>query len=121
MNRVVLFALALAALGLAPARAAALQIVLSEVLYDAVGIDDGRVFVELFGPPGAALSGLTLEGVNGANGAVSPVLLLSGSVPPDGFFVVADRSGGSTEVPNADLLLDFDFQKGHQTQAKTGP
>lgn len=87
-------------------------VTISEVLYDASGSDDGQVFVELWGSPGTSLDGYTLEGVNGSGGAVGPVLTLSGSIPGDGFFVVADQSGGASAVANADLLLDFDFQNG---------
>lgn len=100
------------ALALAPAPAAALPL-LSEVLYDADGADDGLVFVELYGAAGALLDGLRVEGVNGANGSVGPVLELSGVFPADGVFVVADEaSGDGTGVANADLLLSFDFQNG---------
>ncbi len=86
---------------------------LSEVFYDASGSDDGLIFVELWGTPGTGLDGLRIEGVNGSNGAVGPVLELSGSIPSDGLFVVADDAGdGTTAVANADLILDFDFQNG---------
>jgi hypothetical protein len=100
------------ALMLVPASASCLPL-LSEVFYDAVGSDDGKVFVELFGEPGSPLDGFTLEGVNGANGSVTVSLALAGSFPEDGFFVVADDAGGgTTSVPGADLLLNFDFQNG---------
>ena len=86
---------------------------ISEVLYDATGSDLGRVFVELYGAPGTSLAGLFLEGVNGANGAVAPVLALSGQIPDDGFFVIASDPGdGITLVAEADLVLAFDFQNG---------
>jgi hypothetical protein len=95
-----------------PAPACALPLI-SEVLYDAVGSDNGRSFVELYGAAGTSLDGLVVEGVNGANGAVAPVLALSGVIPDDGFFVVADdRGDGGSDVVNADLVLDFDFQNG---------
>ncbi len=98
--------------GLAPATAGALPVI-SEFLYDAVGSDDGRGFVELYGAPGTLLDGLRLEGVNGSGGAIGPALTLSGAIPADGFFVVADDlSGGPTLVANADLVLNFDFQNG---------
>jgi hypothetical protein len=106
---------------LSAGRASALEVRLSELLYDAVGSDAGRVFAELYGPPGLDLAGLTLEGVNGSNGAVGPILSLSGTVPADGFFVVADEEGGTTLVPNADLLLDFDFQNGPDSVVLRGP
>ena len=43
--------LAVALLGAAPAFAVPL---LSEVYYDAVGVDDGQSFVELYGAPGSS-------------------------------------------------------------------
>jgi len=108
-GRAVLLALVCGALA-SPATALPL---LSEVFYDAMGSDDGAVFVELFGAPGSSLSGLSLEGVNGAGGAVTTRISLSGVIPPDGLFVVADRgAGGSSQVVGADLLADFDFQNG---------
>ncbi len=86
---------------------------ISEVYYDAVGSDNGVSFVEIFGPAGASLEGLVLEGVNGSDGAVSPKLTLGGVIPADGFFVVADDAGGGiTSVLDADLVLNFDFQNG---------
>ena len=97
---------------LAPSPALALPL-LSELLYDAVGSDDGRGFVELYGVPGTSLDGMRIEGVNGSGGAIGPSLVLSGVIPADGFFVVADDlAGGPTLVPNADLVLSFDFQNG---------
>lgn len=95
-----------------PAVAPALPI-LSEVFYDAEGSDDGHVFVELFGSPGTSLEGLFVEGVNGANGAVTARVELSGSIGPSGLFVLADRTGGGTSfVSGADQFANFDFQNG---------
>lgn len=103
----------LCCLGLvAGAGAASATPVISEIYYDAVGSDDGQSFVEIYGTAGSALDGLRLEGVNGANGAVGPIVALSGMIPGDGVFVVADSSGGTTSVANADLLANFDFQNG---------
>ncbi len=93
-----------------PAVSSALTI--SEVLYDAEGSDDGKVFVELFGAAGTALDGYTLVGINGANGAAGPALALAGVIPSDGFWVLADLAQGITQVSGADLLLDFDLQNG---------
>lgn len=96
-----------------PASVAWSMPLISEVLYDAVGSDDGLVFVELSGTPGAPVDGLVLTGINGSNGAAGPVLVLEGVFGDDGLFVVADRtSGGETFVAGADLLLNFDFQNG---------
>jgi len=106
----ILLGAALLAAAAPPPGAAAVQ--LSEVLYDASGTDNGKVFVELWGAPGTSLEGYTLEGVNGADGAVGPTLSLSGAIPADGFFVVADTDGTATQVENSDLTLNFDFQNG---------
>jgi hypothetical protein len=95
-----------------PQVAAALPLI-SEFFYDATGSDDGRSFVELYGAPGTALDDFALEGVNGANGDVTPRIALSGVIPADGVFVVADGlSDGSSSVLEADLILNFDFQNG---------
>jgi hypothetical protein len=107
--------------GFFPALAAALLVaapggtlpLISEVHYDAAGTDNGLVFVELYGEPGTPLDGLRVDGVNGADGAVTPSVALSGAIPADGFFVLADDAGdGTTLVANADLILNFDFQNG---------
>jgi len=103
-------ALSLAALVLGARSAAAVQI--SEVLYDATGSDNGKVFVELWGAAGTSLTGYTLEGVNGGDGAIGPTLQLTGSIPADGFFVVADTDGTATQVANVDEVLNFDLQNG---------
>jgi hypothetical protein len=105
-----LLAAACVAVHAGPGAGASLWI--SEVLYDAVGSDDGTVFVELWGAPGLALDGWQLEGVNGGDGAIGPVIALSGSVPAGGFFVVADTLSGSSSVPGAQQLANFDFQNG---------
>lgn len=96
-----------------PAPAARALPLISELYYDAIGSDDGRGFVELYGTPGTSLDGLRLESINGDGGAVAVRLTLSGSFGADGLFVVADRrSDGSTDIADADLLLDFDLQNG---------
>jgi hypothetical protein len=97
-------------LGAADAGAAPL---LSEIFYDAVGTDDGNTFVELWGPPGTVLDGLTIEGINGSGGTVTHTLTLTGTIGASGLFVIADGlANGTTNVANADLILDFDFQNG---------
>jgi hypothetical protein len=102
-----------AALVLSCGAAAQAAPLISELLYDAVGADDGKAFVELYGSPGASLDGLRLQSVNGDNGLVTATLVLTGTFPADGIFVVADRtSAGTTSIANADLLLDFDLQNG---------
>ena len=97
---------------LAPQPASAAPLI-SEVLYDAVGADNGLVFVELYGEPGTSLDGLFLEGINGANGSSGPTIALSGVFPADGIWLLADDVGdGTSLVPGADLIANFDFQNG---------
>lgn len=113
MNRIrtnLLLAAILAAGSLHASPSGAVQI--SELLYDAAGSDNGTTFVELWGAPGTSLEGWRIEGVNGADGAIGPIVALAGEIPADGFFVVADSDAGATLVPNADLLANFDFQNG---------
>jgi len=99
-------------LALAPQPASAAPLI-SEVLYDAVGADNGLVFVELYGEPGTSLDGLFLEGINGANGSSGPTIALSGVFPADGIWLLADDVGdGTSLVPGADLIANFDFQNG---------
>jgi hypothetical protein len=111
-----------AALSLAATHAGAAPL-LSEVFYDAVGSDDGLSFIEIWGAPGTSLSELTIEAVNGAGGAVTHTLGLSGAIGPSGLFVIADdlAGGGTTLVANADLILDFDFQNGPDSVQLRGP
>jgi hypothetical protein len=97
---------------IAASPAAALPLI-SEVFYDAVGGDDGQSFVELYGDPGSLLDGLILEGINGSGGAVTHSIVLSGVMPADGFFVLADvDASGATLVPAPDAVANFDFQNG---------
>lgn len=106
-------AMTASALGLSLAGPAAALPLISEVLYDATGADDGAVFVELYGLPGTSLTGLALEGVNGTDGSVTVRVDLAGTIGSNGLFVVADqRAGGGTDILGADLLRDFDFQNG---------
>ncbi len=86
--------------------------VISELFYDAPGSDAGLVFVELLGTPGESLEGLVLEGINGSGGSVYKTIGLGGLFPADGVFVIADGSGTSTSVVNADFIADVDFQNG---------
>ena len=97
---------------LAPQPASAAPLI-SEALYDAVGSDNGQVFVELYGEPGTSLDGLFLEGINGANGSAGPTIALSGVFPADGIWLLADDVGdGTSLVLGADLIANFDFQNG---------
>lgn len=91
----------------------ACAVVISEILYDASASDAGNVFVELYGAPGTDLSGWSLQAVNGGDGSVYKTVTLSGVIPLDGVFVIADPlSGGGTNIANADLITSVDFQNG---------
>jgi len=115
-------AAALAAAVLGAAQPAAALPLLSEVFYDAVGSDDGQSFVEIHGMPGTVLDGWTAELVNGADGSVATTLPLLGTIGPSGLYVVADRfADGTTAVPNADLLLNFDLQNGPDSLVLRSP
>ncbi|MBN1694553.1 T9SS type A sorting domain-containing protein [candidate division WOR-3 bacterium] len=84
-------------------------IVINEVCYDIPG-SDTACFIELYGFPGASLDGIEVVGVNGLNGEDYEVIDLTGySIPPDGFFVIAQDSC----VANADTITDnVDLQNG---------
>ena len=87
--------------------------VISELFYDAVGTDDGLLFVELYGAPGTDLAGYVIQGINGTGGSVTDTIALSGAIPANGLFVVADGfADGTTQVADADLISNFDFQNG---------
>lgn len=104
---------AIVLVALAGASPALPDLLISEVLYDAVGVDDGGVFLELAGPPGLALAGFRVVGVNGANGAPGPVVVLGGVLPSDGLLLVADLgSDGVSAFPAADWMANVDFQNG---------
>lgn len=92
---------------------ASAHLLISEIFYDAAGSDNGFAFVELAGPPGLELGGISLVGRNGADGDVYKTVPLSGVVPADEIFVIGDDDGsGNTFVSNADLILEVDFQNG---------
>jgi len=85
------------AVGILPA-----QVVINEILYDTVGDDDPNLlFTELYGPSGTSLDGYVLVGFNGNGGAQYRSVSLSGTIPPDGYFVV----GNTSSVPNVDLVV----------------
>ncbi len=107
-------ALCLSAVLSLPATANA--VLISEILYDASGTDAGKVFVELYGAPGTDLSGWSLQGVNGGDGATYKTVALSGLIPTDGVFTIGDLlTGGGSTVVNTDLVVSVDFPNGPDT------
>jgi hypothetical protein len=80
------------------------QICINEILYDTPGADNpAQLFTELWGSPGMSLSGWSLVGISGADGEVYVTVRLSGTIPTDGYYVVAN-CGDSSYV---DLSLDL--------------
>ena len=83
--------------------AAIAQIRLNEVYCDPPGTDTLE-YVELHGPAGASLSGLTVVTIEGDSesdiGTVRRAWALSDPIPDDGFFVI-----GTATTPNIDLSV----------------
>ncbi|MCX6340564.1 MAG: lamin tail domain-containing protein [Candidatus Aureabacteria bacterium] len=82
---------------------------ISEVLYDALGQDEGRTFVELVGPAGTDISGSRLMGVDPDSGQSELIFMFpAGALFSDegnglGLLVVADTdASGITYVTHAD-------------------
>ena len=87
-------------------------LLINELVFDGVGVDRD-VFVEIAGPPGAVLDGVTLVGVNGSNGNDYNGVTLSGQVGADGYFVVAHPSAKASILSAADMTTTkVDFQNG---------
>ncbi len=83
------------------------DVVISEVLYDDEGADGEDVFIELHGPAGAALDGITLATYRG-DGTVLAALPLDGlSIGDDGFFLVAHTAANQALAAVADVLDDM--------------
>lgn len=95
-----------------PCRAAA--ILISEVLVNPDGTDNGKTFVEIAGTPGASLAGYSIVAIDGGTGTIYLTADLSAfSIPSDGIFVAADAASGVTAVANADALFEsLDPQNG---------
>lgn len=95
------------------ARPAPAGVVINEVLYDIVGADPPGVFIELFGPAGTDLRGFRLVGINGNGGAIYATIQLSGSIPPDGYFVIVHSQATAELLAVADQVgADADLQNG---------
>ncbi len=83
--------------------------VINEVLVDPTGTDDGFEFIELYGPAGGSLASWRLRW-SGTDGTVLAVASLTGRIPNNGYFVLADDTGGSTNVSNADATFALGLQ-----------
>jgi hypothetical protein len=73
---------------------------LNELYYDASGTDTS-CYIELYGLAGLSLDGFGIAGISGSSGSAYVTIDLDGfTVPPDGFFVIAQ----DPSVPNADTV-----------------
>jgi len=85
------------------------QVMINEFLYDTQGDDNVTLlYTELYGPAGTDLSGWTLVGINGNGGVVYRTVALDGTIPDDGYFVIAN----SSSVANWDQNLNLPFNDG---------
>ncbi len=88
-------------------------VLINEVLYDAAGADRAGVFIELWGPPGTALAGLQVQGINGNGGAVVDEIALDGAIADDGFYLLAHPEAAPELQALADQVdVDVDLQNG---------
>ena len=88
-------------------------VLINEVAYDGPSADNAHVFVELWGPAGLDLEGLTLVGINGNGGKGYGTVSLAGAVGSDGLFVVAHPEGKAELTAVADQLdAKVDYQNG---------
>lgn len=88
-------------------------LVIGEVLVDSAGFPDEDAFVEIHGPPGTRLDGVSIVGINGNGGADYVAIELSGTLDSQGLFVVAHPESADAIAGVADLLDDdVDLQNG---------
>ena len=89
------------------------HVVISEVLYDASGVDAGKEWIELYNPTNSDinLDGYAIESGNGANPddwTSEWVGTASDIIPAHGFFLI----GESDVVPKPDYITTLDLQNG---------
>ncbi len=88
-------------------------LVIAELLVDSAGFPDTDAFIEIHGPPGTQLDGVTVVAVNGNGGGDYQTIALSGTLDAQGLFVVAHPDAVAAIADVADLLdEDVDFQNG---------
>ena len=87
--------------------------ILYEAAYDGPGADANDVFTEIFGPPGMALTGWSLVGINGATGSAYRTISLTGAtIPADGLLVLATSSATGAVLFARDFTANVDWQNG---------
>lgn len=93
-------------------------LLINEIYYDDDESDtDGNLFVELYGSSSADVGGYIIRFVNGDDGEKTDEIILpeTTTLHDSGFLVIADlKTDSSTEtnVPNADVVDNFDPQNG---------
>ena len=86
---------------------------IQEVLYDGSGTDSEEAFTEITGPPGKALTGWSLVGVNGSDGQSYRTISLDGAtIPADGVLVVAHANATGAVLTHRDTTANVDWQNG---------
>ena len=86
---------------------------IEEVLYDGTDSDTDDVFTEITGPPGKALTGWSLVGINGGDGQPYRTIDLSGAtIPADGVLVVAHANAAGAVLTHRDTTANVDWQNG---------
>ncbi len=91
-------------------------VVIHEFLVDSTGSPDRDAFVELYGPPGLALTGMELVGLNGNGGTAYGRVALTGVLDANGYYVVAHpmAAAGILAVAAQTSTL-VDYQNGPDT------
>lgn len=85
---------------------------IAEILYQSEG-QDTDVFIEIGGPAGLSVTGLTLVAVNGANGSEGGRFELKGTLDGAGRFVIAHPEAAPHIADWADVTSEFaDLQNG---------
>ena len=88
-------------------------LVISELLYDSTGFPDTDAFLEIHGPPGTALTGVSIVAINGNGGAIYATIPLAGHIGASGLYVVAHPSAQPFIADVADLKTTaIDLQNG---------
>lgn len=94
------------------------HVLINEILYDTPGVDaPAQLFTELCGTPGVSLSGWSLVGVSGATGTVYRTVNLSGTIPDDGCYVIANTD----DSLYVDRSLDLGIGEGIDWDDAGGP
>ncbi len=95
--------------------------VISEVLYDTAGVDEGE-FIELWVPAGYDLTGHTVTGVNGVGGAVYTTDSLDGvTVDDDGLVLLVQANASAELLAMADVITTRAYQNGPDSIVLSGP